>query len=450
MRILLISHFFPPRHNAGTENYTLGLAKSLQLREIDVHVVCAEDWEFGNSYWNGVTEENYQGVPVTYIHLNWSKAHDPNRVLYYSEKVKNWFSQLLDDAPFDIVHIISASSLGVGIMDSVKDANIPLVLTLMDFWFLCPSVQLLRSNGELCDGVTTALECQSCLMLYSGVSERLAKHKISVEAQTRLWGVWAQLPILSRQRGFRGRLLNMRERKELLERAIELPDLVLTHSEVVREKFALHTERRIEVLRNGHELSWMEFYKGKTPCEKLRVGYVGQIIPIKGVHILIEAFKKANLKGRAKLEIWGGFEKDPAYVNQLEELVDGNASISFNGRFAHDDIANVFSNIDVLVVPSLWYENAPLVIQEAFTAETPVIATNLGGMAEMVSNEMNGLLFERGNTDDLARQLQRLINEPGLLERIKAGIPVVKTIEEEVDELERMYLELVENGKIKQ
>lgn len=447
MRILLISHFFPPKHNAGTENYTLGLAKSLQLRGNDVHVVCAEDWEFGNSYWNGVTEENYQGVPVTYIHLNWSKAYDPNRILYHSEKVKNWFSQLLEDKPFDLVHITSASSLGVGIMDSAKDADIPLVLTLMDFWFLCPSIQLLRSNGELCNGVTTALECQSCLMLYSEASEKLAQYRISVEAQSRLWGALSQLPILSRQRGFRGRLLNMRERKEVLARAIELPDLVLTHSEVVREKFALHTERKIEILRNGHELSWMDRYKGKTPCEKLRVGYIGQIIPIKGVHILIEAFKKANLEDRAMLEIWGGFEKDPGYVKQLKELVDDNASISLNGRFVHDDIANVFSNIDVLVVPSLWYENAPLVIQEAFAAETPVIATNLGGMAEMVSNEMNGLLFERGNAEDLAGQLRRLIEEPSLLERLRIGLPKVKTTEEEVSELETLYREIVQVRK---
>ena len=447
MRILLISHFFPPRHNAGTENYTLGLAKSLQSRGYDVHVVCAEDWEFGNSYWNGVTEENYQGVPVTYIHLNWSKAYDPNRILYHSEKVKNWFSQLLADKPFDLVHITSASSLGVGIMDSAKDANIPLVLTLMDFWFLCPSVQLLRSNGELCDGVTTALECQSCLMVDSGVARKFVGLGISPEVQALFWDPLSHLTVVARQRGFRGNLLNMSDRKSMLKKAIELPDLVLTHSRIVREMFSRHTGRNIKIVQNGHELSWLNTYKGKTPSQKLRIGYVGQIIPIKGVHILIEAFKKANLEGRAKLEIWGGFEKDPGYVKQLKELVDDNASISLNGRFVHDDIANVFSNIDVLVVPSLWYENAPLVIQEAFAAETPVIATNLGGMAEMVSNEMNGLLFERGNAEDLARQLRRLIEEPGLLERLRTGIPKVKTTEEEVSELETLYREIVQIRK---
>jgi glycosyltransferase involved in cell wall biosynthesis len=448
MRILLITHFFPPHHNAGTENYTLGLAKSLRSKGHDVCVLCAEEWGSGDSYWNGATDETYQGVPVKRVYLNWVMAKDPNRVLYYSYEMKTWLSQLLEKEPFDIAHILSAYSFGVGILESVKAARIPLILTLMDFWFLCPSVQLLRSDGELCDGLTTALQCQSCLMADSGVSQKITKFGISPELQLRLWGPLSRLHILTKQRGFRGKLLNMDERKQLLKNAIELPDLVLSHSRTVKEIFSLHTERKIEVLQNGHDLSWLKTYKGKTPRDKLSVGYVGQIISIKGVHVLVEAFKKANLGKKATLEIWGGLEKDPSYVADLKALMEGEPSISLNGRFLHDDLAEVFSNIDILVIPSTWYENAPLVIQEAFATRTPVVATNLGGMAEMVSNEVSGLLFERGNVVDLAKQFQRLFTEPGLLERLKAGAPKVKTIEEEVDELEKIYFDLT-HGKMK-
>jgi glycosyltransferase involved in cell wall biosynthesis len=84
-----------------------------------------------------------------------------------------------------------------------------------------------------------------------------------------------------------------------------------------------------------------------------------------------------------------------------------------------------------------------LVIQEAFAAKIPVIATNLGGMAEAVTHEVNGLLFERGDVDDLARQLRRVADEPGLLPKLRSGIPPVKTIEQEVTELETMYRDLV-------
>jgi glycosyltransferase involved in cell wall biosynthesis len=443
VRILLVTHFFPPHHNAGTENYTLGLARSLQSRGNDVQVLCAEDWASGDSYWNGVTEDEYHGVPVKRIHLNWAKAEDPNRVLYYSEHAKKWMSQLLDKESFDLVHVISAYSLGVGIMEAVTSAQIPLVLTLMDFWFLCPSVQLLQSTGDLCDGLTTARQCQSCLMGDTGISRKLIRLGISLETQSHWWDPLSHLHILAKQRGFRGRLLNMSERKQMLKTAIELPDVVFSHSRVVREMFSRHTSRNIMVLQNGHELSWSKSRERKKPGDRLRIGYVGQIIPIKGVHVLIEAYKKADLGDKAKLDIWGGLGKDVGYVDRLKALIDSGPSILLRGRFEHDDLANVFADMDVLVVPSIWYENAPLVIQEAFAARVPVIATNLGGMAEMISNEVNGLLFEWGSVNDLARQFQRLIDEPGLLGRLNAGIPKVKTIAEEVAELEKIYFELV-------
>jgi glycosyltransferase involved in cell wall biosynthesis len=95
----------------------------------------------------------------------------------------------------------------------------------------------------------------------------------------------------------------------------------------------------------------------------------------------------------------------------------------------------------------MWYENAPLVIHEAFATQTPVITTNIGGMAEAVSHEQNGLLFERNDIVDLGRQLDRIISEPGLLARIRQGIPKVKTVDEEVDELEQLYRELIQSNR---
>jgi glycosyltransferase involved in cell wall biosynthesis len=79
------------------------------------------------------------------------------------------------------------------------------------------------------------------------------------------------------------------------------------------------------------------------------------------------------------------------------------------------------------------------VIFEAFAAGIPVVATDLGGMSEFVSHERNGLLFGLEDTHDLARQLRRLIEEPGLLGRLRAGIEPVKTVQENVDELEALY-----------
>ena len=71
------------------------------------------------------------------------------------------------------------------------------------------------------------------------------------------------------------------------------------------------------------------------------------------------------------------------------------------GEFKHSRIAEIFSEIDVLVVPSVWYENSPLVIQEAFLAGTPVIASDIGGIPELVKDKENGLLFKANDDNDL-------------------------------------------------
>ena len=98
--------------------------------------------------------------------------------------------------------------------------------------------------------------------------------------------------------------------------------------------------------------------------------------------------------------------------------------------------------MDALVVPSRWYENTPLVVYSAFAAGTPVVATDLGGLSEVVKHGENGLLFELENVEDLERQLRRLGEEPGLLDELRDGIGHVKTVEENVTELEELYAEL--------
>lgn len=443
MRILFITLFFPPTHNAGTENYTLALAEAFRARGYDDEVICAEDWQSGAAYWNGVTEDVYNGVPIYRLHLNWMKADNPNRILYDSQPVEEWLDRFLVEHQVDLVHVTSTITLGVGIFRSVKRAGIPLVLTLMDFWFLCPSIQLLRSDMNLCDGQTTAWECQSCLLANSNLYLRLSKALPNRSIHSQIWGTLAKLSPVNKQRSLRGMLLDMTERKQLMSQALALPDLVLTHSEFVKQVLTQHTPVHIEVLRNGHDFSWQHHYHGKTKSDQFRFGYIGQIHPIKGLHVLIAAFQKTQFGEQARLEIWGDISHNEQYVQRLQEITDDNPSIVLHGRFDHDHLATVLAGIDVLVVPSLWYENAPLVIQEAFAAKTPVITTNLGGMAEAVTHEVNGLLFERGDAADLAKQLRRLVEEPGLLEQLQAGIPAVKTASQEVLELEAIYQQLL-------
>ena len=450
-RILLITHFLPPGHTAGTEQYTLGLGKALVARGYHVELLCAEDWDQGEHYWNGVTTDSLDGVSVHRIHLNWVKAKNPNKILYDSKPVEKWLDSFLADNRFDLVHVTSTYSLGVGVFRSVKRAKIPLVLTLMDFWFICPSLQLLQSDGNLCDGVVSACQCEACLMAGSHIFQELSKVTILDSIKCRFWDTLAHITVVNRQRGLRGMLLNMEQRKYNLKKALSLPDVIISPSNTVKDLFAKNTDRTIEFLPYRHDVSWLNTYHGKTKSDVIRIGYLGQIHQIKGLHLLVEAFVKAEIGDRARLVIWGDYTKNPVYAQKLHDIIGDHPSILLMGGYRREQMGSIMAEIDIVVVPSIWYENAPLVIQEAFAAKTPVITTNLGGMAEAIKHNVNGLLFERNDIIDLSQQLKRVVDEKNLLATFTSNLPSVKQFQNHEDEpleIELVYRRLISQNQL--
>jgi glycosyltransferase involved in cell wall biosynthesis len=240
-------------------------------------------------------------------------------------------------------------------------------------------------------------------------------------------------------------LSQIHERSRHVKEMCELVDLFISPSQFLRENFIEYgiPARKILFSKYGHQRS---YFSGFTKRESalLRFGYVGNLIPTKGIHVLVEAFNGVR-SGEAELKIYGdfvpygGFED---YPNLLQGLVS-NKRIRFMGGYQHSAIADIMAEIDVLVVPSIWYENSPLTIHEAFLANTPVIASDIGGMAELVQDGVNGLLFRTGSTRDLRRKLERIIRQPDLIGRLSINIWPVKTIEENAGEIERIYHEVI-------
>jgi glycosyltransferase involved in cell wall biosynthesis len=105
-------------------------------------------------------------------------------------------------------------------------------------------------------------------------------------------------------------------------------------------------------------------------------------------------------------------------IRQQTEAQYQGSWLEWRGIFGPDETAHVMAGLDVLVVPSRWYENSPNVILEAQAFNVPIVATGLGGMAELVRDEIDGLLFELNNAQDPARQLQRAFEDRELLSRL--------------------------------
>jgi glycosyltransferase involved in cell wall biosynthesis len=172
----------------------------------------------------------------------------------------------------------------------------------------------------------------------------------------------------------------------------------------------------------------------------LRFGYVGALAPHKGIHVLVEAFRKVvdARPGLATLSIHGSTGWLPRYVSDLRHAARGY-DIDFPGEFRHQDVAAIYRELDVLVVPSLWWENAPLTIQEAAQAGIPVLGSNLGGTAEFIARSRNGLLFERGSASELAYAMMALIDDPDLWRALARGGAPPRTIESDAADIEARY-----------
>jgi hypothetical protein len=132
------------------------------------------------------------------------------------------------------------------------------------------------------------------------------------------------------------------------------------------------------------------------------------------------------------------YHGDDSYRRRLEPLLD-QPDVRMHGPIAHDAVALAFASIDVLVVPSIWPENSPLVIHEAFLAGVPVVASRIGGIPELVTDGRNGLLFDARDVTDLSRVLVRLLTEPRLLDTLRAGIPEVRSIQDDVRMARELY-----------
>ena len=193
-------------------------------------------------------------------------------------------------------------------------------------------------------------------------------------------------------------------------------------------------ERRIEVSDYG--FSPQSPIPRDRPRSPLKIGFVGTMAWHKGAHVLIDA--AGRLRGSFEVVIAGDPNLGPEYHARLKRAAEG-LPVRFVGPFARSDVPRIYGGLDVLVVPSLWPENSPLVIHEAFMHKLPVVGSRLGGIPDLVDDGVNGLTYEAFSPEALALALQRFLDEPGLAESLASRAPAVKTITEDAHEWEARY-----------
>ncbi len=451
MKIALTVHHFPPNYNAGAEIYVYRLASWLIRHGHQVDVICVESITYQGPGDITSTYDEYNGIPVHRLYFNHRSSPDSFQQSYDNSLIGGWITDYFRENRPDVVHVNGGYLISAAVIRAAKGLGLPVIVTLHDFWFVCPRITLLKPSGKLCTVPEDVTECVWCL-----ATEKRRFRWIEIASKGMAGAVvhpYLASSSTTKTLGIHPDAEQMRRRRQVLLAALKDVDLILAPSEFLRNIF-IHqgiNSERIAYSRLGLETSHWNTTSEATSREtrELQIGYFGQLASHKGVHLLIEAFNRLSFASRpAHLTIYGDPRPFPEYFAQLEKMANGNTFIEFAGRFDNRNVAELMKNVDIAVVPSIWYENSPIVIMEALTAGTPVITSNVGGMSEFIHHNENGLLFQLGNAQDLAAQIQRLLDEPGLADQLAANTRPVRSIEDEMQQMLLFYGQFIKSDMV--
>ena len=447
MRSLHVVHGMPPAAIGGVEVYAHDLVHALRDRHpMDEVVVLARESDPERPEL-AVRHEERNGISVTLVN---NTFRDPRGFedTYRSPAIQRIVGRLLDAVTPDAVHVHHLTGLSTDLLAECAWQGIPTIVTLNDYWLICHRGQLLDLDLRRCAGPELD-GCNRC----AGVAGVAPPAAYRVARLVRRLERRLPPPLTRRFRQLAegtaafGRDPNasaptMARRVRHMRRMCALATVFLAPSQTIRDRFIAFGIEPDRILRQEQGIEQRRFHGiPRTTGDRLRIGFIGSLMVSKAPHLLLEAFAMLPL-GAASVHLFGAhaaYHGDERYRHQLTPLL-ARPGVHYAGAIAPAEVPRALASLDVLVVPSVWIENAPFVIREAFVAGVPVITSDLGGMAEMVTHEVNGLRFRPGDAEALARALQRLLDEPGLLPRLRAGIPRIRTIEEDAEWTRDIYL----------
>lgn len=380
MKLLYVVHQFFPECHSGTEQYCLALAREARRQGDEVTILTLDGVaEHRGEQTIRVEDRPYDDFSVIRMRLWAGLQPDANLRDYENPKAAARFGEILRDLSPDALHYFHLRNLGSDFLTTGKSLGFCSVVHLMDFWYLCPRFTLLTSSGELCDGPPD--EGRGCIPCHAP-------------------GVDDPGPLLRRKR-------------VQLERLAQA-DAIFAPSRFLVEVLANNgfTHANLQVLPYGLEPGRVSRSPVQRPRSPLRIGFAGVFSPWKGAHVLIDAV--TMVEGPLELRLYGRFEEPmfQDYIDGLRKQASQDPRITFCGAYDSTQLDQVMAELDLLVVPSLWYENTPLVILEAFTAGLPVLASALGGITEIVREGIDGYTCPAGDSSALARRLRRILDRP--------------------------------------
>ena len=442
MRVLLIVHGYPPHAIGGTEIYTRDLAVALAATPGAEVFVLTRDADPRRP--DGAVRDEHQGpIRVVWINNTFAACRSFEET-YRHPAVLRAADAIIRDIQPQVAHVHHLTCLSTDLVTRLRGSGVPVVLTLHDYWLLCHRGQLVGRDYARCDGPVTGA-CARCIPaeVAWGASAYQAAALLRRLPGSRSFTAAAATLMNNRSpaAGLEASIARFRHMRDVAGAC----DLIFAPSATIAGRFAAcrMPMARVEPWTLGIGIATAARVP-RRPDEPLRLGFVGAFLPTKAPHLLVEAAARLPA-GRVTVDLAGtagDYHGDRSYQSRLGPWLS-HAVVRRHGAIPHAEMPAHLARLDVLVLPSIWLENSPLVIKEAFAAGLPVVVSDLGGMAELVRHDVDGLRFPAGDVDALAACLRRLVDEPDLVARLRAGIRAPATIAEDAARTLRRYQALV-------
>ena len=449
MRIHLALHGFPPLSYGGTQQYTLQLAKRLQAMG---HRITVLAYAAGETREVVVSEDAVQGLRVLRLTFDLRRGGNPVLEEYSNARVARCLERLWNEERPDLVHVTYLGLLSTATVEVARALGIPTLVTLTDMWALCPVGTLLRYDGQLCEGPANIGHCVRCLArmgprgrAFAGLTRAIPSSVWRALAAVASQPLLGCLPYLDWVRA-------LRERPVRVRRTLESAGALLSPGRFLIAMLERngYPANAVRALPHGIEAP-ERLRRPNAVCAdgRLRLGYIGPLAWFKGAHLPIAAYRQLPAGAGCTLAYYGPLPSDDVpdgYAREILAAIEATPGAAHRGPFTSEHVATVLAEIDLLIMPSLCYENTPLVIYEALASGTPVVATAEGGMRELIEELGGGWLIPRGDAVALAALLLRLRENPETVRRMAATIRPVPRLGQHAETLLDLYAALAEKG----
>lgn len=432
MRILFVTQNPPGSTSGGIEIYTASLANELKKHghEVARHKVsffARESREDSPEY--ELRKFTADGIEVTALNRFPGNEVDFEEK-YINRKAEAAFQEHITKDRPDLVHIHHLGGLSHTFKDVLAKENIPFVITLHDFTLICPRGQLIADDLKIClpDDMK---KCAACIKPHT-------QHTTNPFLKLYSW-------VFSSQKGLEQMIRYRDSGISLMKSA----SAVLAPSEFVRQKaieLGIESSKAF-TMPYGYDLPVFHELReaaSQSGSEARKFIFAGSLIPSKGVHVLIEAFKialKQLTEPEISLKLIGPapqYHGKKGYLEKLERAAKG-LNVEFMGEMAHSELLHQMADADVLVMPSLWWETHGIVLREARLLGLAAIVSGHGALAEVASQLGGALAFKPGDPSSLADKIALIASDDELYRDLKQQECRVKTIEEDSSDHSRLY-----------